>query len=234
MGTVMLVASRELKSYFTTWMGYVIIFASLLINGLLFNAYAIGKRPKFSADVLSDFFYYSSGIGMVAAIFLAMRLLAEERQSGTLILFFTSPINDRQIIYGKFLSSLVVFLLLQLFSLYLPLLILVEGKISIGHLVSGYLGVTLLGMGVLSISLFASVISPNQMIAGVVGASITVILLILWIAAHRVDEPFRSLFSYLAIHNIHFTSFSRGLLHIRDIVFYLSLVFFFLECSSSG
>ena len=113
MNKVWLIAHREISSYFNTWMGYIIIFAALLIDGLLFNAFAIGNKPKFSADVLKDFFFLSSGIGMVAAIFLAMRLLAEERQFGTITLFYTSPISERQLIYGKFISGLFMFLILQ-------------------------------------------------------------------------------------------------------------------------
>ena len=231
MAKIWLITSRELSSYFNTWMGYIIVFAALLINGLLFNAFAIGDTPQYSATVLENFFYYSSGIAMVAAIFLAIRLLAEEKQTGTIVLFFTSPITERQIIYGKFASALIIFVILQLISLYLPMLILVQGKISPGHLVAGYLGVILLGASVLAITLFASVVSPNQMIAGIVGSSITVTLLVLWIVANKVDDPFRDLLSYLAIHNLHFSPFSRGIVHTKDMIFYGSLAVFFLESS---
>lgn len=231
MGKIWLITQRELGAYFRTWMGYVIAAVALLINGLLFNAFAIGDKPKFSADVLADFFYFSSGIGMVAGIFLAMRLLAEEKQTGTIVLFFTSPITERQLVYGKFFSSFAFFMVLQVLTLYLPALIFISGKVSLGHLASGYLGVILLGTVVLSASLFASVISPNQMVSGILGAGITVGLLVLWMLSLVVDDPFRDLFSYIAIHNNHFTPFSRGLVNIKDIVFYLSMIIFFLECS---
>ncbi|MCX6127818.1 MAG: ABC transporter permease subunit [Proteobacteria bacterium] len=231
MTKIWLIAQRELVSYFSTWMGYIILFAALLIDGLLFNAFAIGDEAKFSSDVLRDFFYFSSGIGMVAAIFLAMRLLAEEKQTGTIVLFYSSPISERQLVYGKFLSSLLMFLMLQVLSLYLPCLIFLEGKISVGHMAAGYLGVSLLGAGVLAISLFASVIAPNQLIAGISAAAITVVFLLLWLISYRVDQPFRDVFAYMAIHNERFRPFSTGVLHIRDLIYYFSLVFFFLECS---
>lgn len=231
MTKIWLIAQRELKSYFGTWTGYIIVFAAILIDGLLFNAFAISEKPKFSSVVLADFFYFSSGIAMVASIFLAMRLLAEEKQTGSLVLFFTSPISERQLIYGKFLSGFIFFLLLQVLTLHLPGLIFIEGKVSFGHMAAGYLGVILIGASVLAITLFASVVSPNQMMAGILGASITVTFLILWILANVVDQPFRDFFSYLAIHNKHFIPFSRGVVHIRDVVFYMSLVIFFLECS---
>src|SRR5690606_33675662 len=120
---------------------------------LLFNAFAVGKSPKFSADVLADFFYYASGISMVAGVFLAMRLLAEEKQSGTIVLFYTSPVSERQLIYGKFLSALVFSLILHVLSLYLPALIFINGKVSLGHLASGYLVLALIGSAAIAISL---------------------------------------------------------------------------------
>lgn len=226
-----LVAGRELQSFFSTWMGYIICAAALFIEGLLFNAYAIGSNPKFSADVLSDFFFFASGISMVAGIFLAMRLLAEEKQSGTIVLFYTSPITERQLIYGKFISAVAFSLIILGLSLYLPGLIFIHGKISFGHLASGYLMLFLISAAAIAISLFASTIAPNQLIAGVTGALFTVTLLVLWMVADVVEPPFKELFSYLAIHNKHFSPFAQGIVHTRDVVYYLSVIVFFLECS---
>ncbi len=231
MAKIWLIARRELSAYFTTWMGYIILFAALLIEGLLFNAFAIGDAPKFSSDVLKDFFYYSSGIGMVAAVLLSIRLLAEEKQSGTIVLFYTSPISERQLVLGKFLSAWLMYAILQILSIYLPSLIFLEGKVSLGHLFSGYLGLLLLGAGVISISLFASVIAPNQLMAGVLAAAITVIFLLLWLVSYKVDTPFREVFMYMSIHNERFRPFSVGVLHIKDCVYYLSLSWFFIEAS---
>jgi ABC-2 type transport system permease protein len=231
MNKIWLIARRELGAYFTTWMGYIIVCFALLLDGVFFNVYAIGDEAKLSSEVLRDFFFISSGIGMVAAVFLAMRLLAEEKQTGTIVLFYTSPLSERQLVYGKFLSALVMFLILQVLSIYLPSLIFLEGKVSLGHMAAGYLGVTLLGAGVLAISLFASVISPNQLIAGITAAAFTVFFLVMWLLSYRVDEPFREIFSYMSIHNQRFSPFMNGILHTRDVIYYASLIFFFLECS---
>jgi len=231
MVNVFLIAQRELASFFTTWMGYLIAAATLFINGLLFNAFAIGDSPEFSATILSRFFYFSSGISMVAGVFLAMRLLAEERQTGTIVLFYTSPVSERQIIYGKYISAFIFFLFLQILTLYMPALIFVHGKVSLGHMAAGYLGVTLIGAAVLAICLFASVLGSNQLLAAVLGAFFTVTILVLWMLANVVDPPFKDLFSYLAIHNAHFDPFRKGIVHLKDIVYYLSLIFFSLECA---
>jgi ABC-2 type transport system permease protein len=227
----LLIARRELSGFFTTWMGYIIVAAALVIEGLLFNTYAVGSEAKFSAKVLEDFFYFASGITMVAGLFLAMRLVAEEKQNGTIILFYTSPITERQLIYGKFLSAALFGLILHLVSVYMPALILLEGKISLGHLASGYLVLALLGSASIAISLFASTIAPNQLIAGVLGALMIVVLLVLWMLAEVSDPPFRQIFSYIAIHNRHFNPFAQGIVNTQDIVYYITTTFLFLEFS---
>ena len=231
MSKVLLIARRELAAFLNTWMGYIIFAAALFINGLLFNAFAIGNTPKYSAKVLEDFFYFGSGIAMVAGVFLAMRLLAEEKQSGTITLLYTSPLTSRQLIYGKFLSAVVFSFILRVLTLYLPALIMMNGKISIGHLASGYLVLVLIGSSAIAISLFASAISSNQLIAGITGSAFTVVLLVLWMVADKVAAPFKELFTYLSIHNQHFTPFSQGIVHSADVIYYLSLIVFFLECS---
>jgi len=231
MSKVLLIARRELNSFFTTWTGYIIAAAALFINGLLFNSFAIGDAPEFSAVILGRFFYFSSGVAMVAGIFLAMRLLAEEKQTGTIVLSYTSPVSERQIIYGKYLSALAFFLFLQALTLYMPALIFVNGKVSIGHMAAGYLGTTLIGASVLALSLLASVLANNQLVAAVLGAFMTVTILVLWMLASVVEPPFRDLFSYLALHNAHFDPFRKGIVHIKDVVYYLSVIVFALECS---
>ncbi len=231
MSKVLTIMRRELAAYFSTWLGYIVIFAALLLNGIFFNVFALGDAPKFSADVLKDFFYFSSGIGMVSATLLAMRLIAEEKQTKSLVLLFTSPITERQIVWGKFLSALLMFGLLNILSLYLPAVIFLEGKISWGHVFAGYLGVSLLGASVLAIALFSSALAPTQVLAGVAAAALTVVLLLLWLLSNRADSPFKEFLSYVSIHSERFRPFTLGIIHSRDVIFYLSLSLFFLECS---
>ena len=231
MSKALLVAGRELRSFFSTWMGYIICAAALFIDGLLFNAFAISSTPKFSADVLADFFYFASGISIVSGVFLAMRLVAEEKQNGTIVLFYTSPISERQMIYGKFLSALIFSFIILFLSLYMPALIFINGKISLGHLASGYLVLSFLSATAIAVTLFASTISPNQLIAGVTGALFTVTLLVLWMVSEIVEPPFKDLFAYLSIHNKHFSPFSQGIVNSKDVIYYISVTVFFLECS---
>lgn len=226
-----LIIRRELRAFFGTWSGYVIAALALLIEGLLFNAFALGSKPKFSAEVLSSFFYFSSGITMVAALFLAMRLIAEEKQAGTIVLFFTSPVSERELVYGKFLSAFIFLTIIHIISLYMPVLILINGKISLGHLAAGYLGLSLIGAATLALALFCSAIASGQLLAGILATCLLVTMLIMWILSGVVEEPFKGLFSYLALHNDHFNPFSKGMVNTKHIIYYLSVIVFFLEAS---
>ena len=111
MSAALLIARRELRGYLRTMTGWIIAASVLLIDGLLFNAFAM-EGARRSTEVLTRFFYFASGPTMVAAIFLAMRLLAEERQLGTLPLLYSSPVRDRDIVIGKFLGAALLVSLL--------------------------------------------------------------------------------------------------------------------------
>ncbi|NET51957.1 MAG: ABC transporter permease subunit, partial [Merismopedia sp. SIO2A8] len=106
-----------------TWTGYIIGAVYLLIDGLFFNTMAMGGGEKLSASVLGTFFFYTAGLGAIASIFLSMRLIAEERQSGTMVLLASSPIKDWEIVVGKYLSALVFLAILTLGTLYMPAMI---------------------------------------------------------------------------------------------------------------
>jgi ABC-2 type transport system permease protein len=223
---------KELHGYFHTWMAYIIAAVSLFISGLLFNSYAIGPSPDFSMVVLSRFFYFASGVGMITAVALAMRLVAEESQTGTVVLLFTSPVSEREVIYGKFFAALLFFVFLQLISVYMPALILLRGKISFGHVMTGYLGITLLGSAVLALTLFASSLATNQLISVVLSALFVVFLLLLWQMAEVVDEPFKGFYDYVSLHHRRFQGFRDGIIHLRDVVYYVGLSVLGLEAAA--
>ncbi|MEW6440362.1 MAG: ABC transporter permease subunit [bacterium] len=232
MRTIRIVLARELGAYFRSYTGYVILAVVLLVDGLLFNVFALGGTPKYSAEVLRDFFYFSSGTTMIASIFLTMRLLAEERQMGTMVLYYGSPVRDSQMIVGKFLSALFFLGLLTLLTLYMPLLVFVNGKVSAGHVVSGYLGLLCLGAASLAIGLFGSSLARSQILAAVISAAILVSMLLLWLLASVTAPPLSAIFGHLALHNKHFLPFMKGTVNTSDILYYLSVTWFFLMLST--
>ena len=220
MNATFLIARRELGAYLRSMTGYVIAAAVLIVDGLLFNAFAL-EGSRRSTEVLSRFFYFASGPTMVAAIFLAMRLLAEERQLGTLPLLYASPVRDRDIVLGKFLGALAFLFAVTLATVYMPLLILVHGHISVGHLLAGYLGLLLLGAASLGLGTLGSSLARSQILAVILGAALLVSLLVAWFLASVTEPPFSSLFAALALHNAHFPPFQSGQVHLRDVCYYL-------------
>jgi ABC-2 type transport system permease protein len=223
----MLIAQRELRSFVRSPLGSIVAAAMLLLDGLLFQVGAMGGT-KLSAQVLSDFFYYLSGITMIGAIALSMRLIAHERERGTLVLVNTAPVKDREIVVGKFLALFVFLLGVTALTAYMPALIFVNGRVSIGHILVGYLGVALLGAATVAVGLFASAFARTQVIAAVLGAAIMGVLLLLWMAAKVADPPVNAFLMSLAIHHERQKSFMTGVLRLENVVFYLVVTYFFL------
>jgi len=223
----LLIAQRELRSFVRSPLGGIVASTMLLLDGLLFQVGAMGGA-KLSAQVLSDFFYYVSGITMIGAIALSMRLIAHERERGTLILINTAPVKDREIIVGKFLALFVFLLGVTVLTAYMPALIFVNGRVSIGHILVGYLGIALLGGATVAVGLFASAFARTQVIAAVLGAAIMGVLLLLWMPAKVSDPPVNAFLMGLAIHHERQKSFMTGVLRLENVVFYIAVTYFFL------
>ncbi len=225
MSTTLLIARRELSAYLRSWTGYVIIAVMLAVDGLLFNAFVLGGVDKRSSEVIGQFFQVSSIIVMIASVFVSMRLIAEERQTGTINLLYSSPISDRQIVLGKYLSALAFLALFTLSTIYMPLLVLVNGKVSWGHLAAGYAGLLLLGSACIAIGTFGSSLARSQIVAAVVSAVLLTALGCLWYVARVSERPLNDILSALALHGVHFQPFQQGIVHTRDVVYYLAITY---------
>ena len=225
MNNVWHIFQRELGAYARSVTAYVIIAAVLMVDGLLFNAWAVGDGQRRSSEILEIFFYCVSGTTLLASIFISMRLIAEERQTGTLVLLMTSPIKDWQLVMGKFLSALAFLSVMTLVTAYMPALLLLHGKISYGHIAAGYLGLMLLGSAALAIGLLCSALSPNQLIAAITAAAVVTVFVLLWLLSRIASPPLEDLLAYLSLHDRHFRPFMRGVISVQDIVFYLSLTY---------
>lgn len=220
---------RELGSYLRSPVGYLIAAAMLLVCGLLFQTQALGKEPRLSAEVLSEFFRFCSGCTIGAAIALSIRLIAEERQQHTIVLLNTSPIRDYEIIGGKFLAALTFLSMIVLASVYMPLLIKVNGKISTAQVMVGYLGLILLGGAVLAIGIFASSLTKHQLVAAAVALVLTVVMVQLYPLGLKLDDPLKSFLLELDLWHMHFgLGFMKGILNLKDVVYYLAVIYFFL------
>ena len=221
MTAVLLIARRELGGYFRSMTGFVIAGLVLLIDGLLFNAFVLSGGEMYSADVLSNFFYISFGTTVIASVFISMRLVAEERQTGTLVLLTSSPVHDWEIIVGKYLSALAFLAIITIATIYIPALILVNGKVSVGHLAAGYLGLLLVGSATLAIGVFGSALARTQVLAAIISGVIVVSILIAHLVARVTDRPLKDMFMALALYARHFPPFQSGAIHLRDVVYYV-------------
>lgn len=228
MRPIALIVRRELSAYLRSPLGWVVAAVALLLDGLLFNFFAMGDTARKSAEVLKQFFYFSSGTTMAAGLFLSMRLISEERQTGTLTLLYSSPVRDYQIVLGKFISAFLFLAAITLATIYMPLLVMVHGKINAGQIFAGYLGLLLLGAASLSIGLFGSSLTRSQVVAIIVGTGILLFLLLCWLIGANTDRPISEVFSWLSLHNKHFQPFMGGLINTQDVVYYLSVTYFFL------
>jgi ABC-2 type transport system permease protein len=219
---------RELGHYFRSPLGWIIAALVLLVDGLLFQAFALGGE-HLSADVLEQTFYWMFGIPTFCGVLLSFRLLAEERQNNSMILLKTSPIRDTEIVLGKFFAALTFLGIVLLVSLYMPLIVKVNGKITWSQILVGYLGMLLVGSAVLAIGIFASALTRQQIVAALLGAGFTVILCLIYMVAKKLDSPVREVLQEVDMFSIHYQNgFMRGVLNLKDIVYYVAVTYFFL------
>lgn len=231
MNRALVVARRELRAYVRSPLGAAIVAAVLLIDGILFYSQALTEK-LLSAEVLEQFFYNASGTTMIAGIILSMRLLAEERQLGTFTLLNTAPLGDGEIVLGKYISAILMLVIMTALTGYMPLLILVNGKVSVGHILVGYSGLFLLGASTTAIGLFASSLTKSTVVAGIVGAAITGALILAWALARAVDAPLNTILAAMALHHQNFKPFMSGTLDLGSVSYYLAIILFFLVAAT--
>jgi ABC-2 type transport system permease protein len=221
---VWLISRRELAAYLRTMSGYIIIAVMLFIDGLLFNAFAVPGTAKKSSEILADFFTLTSGITMVGSVFLSMRLIAEERQTGTLALLYSSPVHDLEIVLGKFFAAFLFLCVFFASTLYMPALVMAYGKVSFGHIFAGYFGLMLVGATGLAIGTFGSALSRSQVVAAVLSGVMVLALTTAWLLGKVTDRPFTEIINGLAWWG-HFGAFRTGVIHLKH-VSYFGLVSF--------
>ncbi|MFA6471512.1 MAG: ABC transporter permease subunit [Candidatus Latescibacterota bacterium] len=215
---------REIFAYFFSPMAYIVISVFLLLTGWFFTS------DLFLADEssLRSVFSIIPFIFIFFAPAITMRLLSEERKSGTIELLVTMPITDMEIVIGKFLAGLGLLVVALVFTLPYALTILILGKPDMGMLVTGYLGLILMGASYISVGVFASTISKNQVVSFIIAFMIIFILFLINKFLLVMPPYLVPVLQYLSI-DYHFANISRGVIDSRDLVYYLSLIVFMLS-----
>jgi ABC-2 type transport system permease protein len=234
---VLAIAGKELRSYFASPMGYILIGLFALLFGAFFYVYLNGfaqrsQQMAMGGGNINVNEWMIAGVLHNAAIIIlfimpmiTMRTYAEEKRSGTMELLLTSPLTDVQIILGKFLGSMGLFAAMLLVTAVDIAILFRLGNPEWKPVVTGYLGLLLLGGCFLSLGLLISSLTKNQIVAGAMTFGV---FLLLWIVnwfADSVGPNAREVLNYLSI-TAHLEDFTRGILDTKHIVYYLSFITF--------
>ncbi len=227
MSPVGVIAKREVASYFDSLIAYIIIVAFLGFTGFFTWLYGSDIFMRKQADLAAFF-----GVARWTLFFfipaITMRQLAEEKKTGTIELLLTKAISERQIILGKFLSCLIMVGLALLFTLPYYVTLTQLGNVDHGAIISGYFGLVLMSAAYISIGLFASSITSNQIVAFLVALFISIFFQLLFdIMSSGASGFMAELFTTLSLSR-HYDSIVRGVLDSKDIVYFVSLTLFWL------
>jgi ABC-2 type transport system permease protein len=230
---------RELRAYFSSPVAYVVITMFLLISGFFFYFFFLefnqvslrmiqqrfGQIPTVNDYVMGRLFFNITVIFMFVLPMLTMRQFAEEKRSGTMELLLTYPVRDGEVILGKYLASMFVLVVMLAATALYPGFLLATTTPEIPPILTGYLGILLVGSCFVAVGMFVSSMSENQVVAGFTTFGI---LLVFWVIgavkyfseATVMGVSVGDIFEHLAI-TTHLESFVKGLIETKDIVYYI-------------
>ena len=225
------IIKKEIMAYFTSLIAYVVIAIFLIISGYFFYTNLVMFVMFVGSDVKLGLwqhtFYDMRFVTLSLIPLLTMRLFSEEKKLGTIELLFTNPIRDIEVILGKYLACLMVYTLMLLLTFLYPILLEIVFSVEIGPLISGYMGLFLLGAASIACGIFLSSLTENQIVAAI---STVGVLLFMWLIDWNEGIAGQKMITIL--HQIslseHFFNSIKGVIDIDDIVYYLSLTAFFL------
>jgi len=224
MNNVITIARREMGVFFSSTLFWVLATAFMLFGGLLFNLYI--SSPQAQASMMPLLSLYGTVLLFVTPL-MAMRLLAEEQRSGTLELLMTSPVQDWQVVVGKWLGALMALLGMMALTLSHVFVMsrLSEKGLAIGPTLSSYLGLALLCAALLALGVLTSSVTENQVVAGFLGVMLVLVLWFLPILNQiGTEASWAKALAYLGLSD-HYMHFGDGLIDSRDLIYFVSLTF---------
>ncbi len=232
---------RETRFYFTTPVAYVVIVIFAAVFGFLYFQ-NLTYYSQLSYQMMQNQ-YYPQRIDLILGIFaplfssnsiifllvippLSMRLFAEEKKSGTIELLFTYPVKDVQVVMGKWLASITILIIMLVLTLPAPFLAFkFAGSSEWGPVLSGYLGMFLMGVSFLSLGVLISAVSENQIVAIIISYGV---LLGFWFLGWAVDpnssKKIGDVLNELSIIR-HLDSFIKGVIDTKDVAYYVLFIF---------
>ena len=242
MRNVWAIFKKELRLYFQSPIAYAVLTIFLILMGWLFysNMAFFGRisvqavqNPRLSGQLSATDSVFSPLIGNMTIVLLfiipalTMRLFAEEKKQGTFELLYTYPIRDSEVLFGKYLACVVVFLVMLALTALYPILIAVLGTLELAPVLAGYLGIFLLGMTFISAGVLMSAVTKNQLVAFILAFGVLLFFWVLGFASSILGPKLGAALSHASLIE-HVNNFSRGLITTRDLIYYLNVSVFCL------
>lgn len=228
MKKILIITKKELSSYFNSPIAYIFISIFLITTNWIFfqNFFLLNQAS------MRNYFNILPWVFIFLAPAVTMRLFAEEKKSGTIEALLTLPVSDWEVVIAKFLSAAIFIALALILSITIPISVSFMGKLDLGPVIGGYLGGIFMGAAFVSLGLFISSLTKNQIIAFLVSV---VACFILYISSspfvlNSVTNFFAGILSFIGIGS-HFFNIEKGVIDSRDIIYYGSFIFFFLWMS---
>ncbi len=238
MRNILVLSKRELQAYFTSPTGWLFLCAFLVITGFFFASmvgyYAMQTTElgmgSYSQDqfdmgeyLVAPFFANTSVILLMLCPALSMRLFAEDRKQGSLELLLTSPISTFEIVMGKYLGSMGFVLIMLLATAHYPIMLYWLGEPDTGVVFSSYLAMLLLVGSFMAVGLLTSAFTDNQVVALAISFSLLLLFWVISWADNSGSGSMGDVLSYVSMLS-HMEQLGKGLVHLKDIVYYLSFI----------
>ena len=226
---------KEMRLYFTSPVAYVIMAIFLVLAGYFFYAIfaffslasmqsamnpQMGRELNVTDSVMRPLLSNVSVILLLLMPLITMRLFAEERRSGTIELLLTYPVRDGAVLLGKYLAAFSLYLLTLACTLVYPAMLYYFARVEWGPLLTGYLGLVLLGATFLAVGVFASSLTENQIVASVTTFGILLLFWVIGWSSDYLGGMGGRVLSHLSILE-HYDSFSKGVLDTKDVIYYI-------------
>jgi len=238
MRNVLAIAQRELSAYFTSPIAYVLIGFFALLFGWFFyvplayfeqQSMNMGMNPGQALNInqmlVGPTLMNTTVIMLFLFPLITMRTYSEEKRSGTIELLLTSPITDVEIILGKFLGAMLLYVAMLAITLIHIGILFVYGEPEWKPIATGYLGLLLMGGSFLSLGLFISSLTKNQIVAGISTFAVFLMLWVInWIGTF-VGPTMQSVLTFLSLTD-HFDDFAKGVIDTKHVIYYLSFMAF--------
>ncbi|HHT9131197.1 MAG TPA: ABC transporter permease [Candidatus Tripitaka californicus] len=209
---------REMISYFYSPIAYIVIAVFLLSSGYFFaRILALSQQATLMYSLAN-----TQVILSILAPVITMRLLSEEVKSGTIEMLMTAPVTDFEVVFGKFLAALCLYLVMLAPTLLYVVFLGWVGDPDMGPIISSYIGLALMGAMFVSIGLLMSALTRNQIVAGVLGIVTLVILFYLGFAVSGTEGWYVPVLQYVGTYD-HWEPFTKGLVDTKDVIYYVSI-----------